>query len=118
MSTQERIELLKAVAECAPMEARYIEETTQYVMFFLCRNPMRCCSLFLDDDGDFSNGQAIIAMLDAMEKAGWWVELSNIVGVGGYDCTVTVVGRMVSLGGATRAEAVSKAFVAVFGGGK
>ncbi len=117
MNEQERIELLKAVAECAPkeMDARLSQGIlVKYKVDIHGAN----CTLYLDPS--FKDGDAMLAMLDAMEKAGWFPRLGNN-SYAHYWCSVydhTPVTPKIQTKGTTRAEAVSRAFVAVFGGGK
>lgn len=117
----ERIELLKAVADCAPewMRATFSHGNVslngcEYTPYCRANHP------------DEANGDFIIALLDAMEKEGWHVDLMNVPPVMAepVGCRYYCNGRQ--NGGdnkqfstplrETRAEAVARAFVAVFGG--
>lgn len=79
MTEQERIELLRRVAACAPkeMRAEVVLNTGDEPFFAHFEGIPRGASnredegvwLYLDDDMD--DAEAIIAMLDAMEGAGW-----------------------------------------------
>lgn len=142
MTEQERIELLKQVADCAPkyMGADFVGPDrldNQRVEFHINRDGKYCndsASLDLFDWGkypesiDYQDAPAIIAMLDAMEKAGLTPALSITAADDAYRYEVAYAQygkRCDSCGtygythlefhGATRAEAVARAFVRVFG---
>ena len=114
----DRIELLKEVATVAPEEMNARLRDGAIANY---KVEMNGGTLYLDEK--FKEGDAIIAMLDAMEKAGWIVQLDNHPsGVyrimawrerdPGNTCAISV--ERVNTNGKTRAEAVAKAFVAVF----
>jgi hypothetical protein len=137
MTNEERIELLKAVAECAPKEmgARFwyvgpimrASASTGDCM----PNVVNFCGPGMDDgDGppqlglqdDLCDASACFAMLDAMEKAGFNTANSfdQVQTPPVHDCTAykwpTPDDRQYHKSiGTTRAEAVARAFVQVFG---
>lgn len=131
MTETERIELLKEVARVAPKEmgAMYVDEPENVArVVFVCVQYR-----FVDNDdyhrmplllleGDVLDAPAIIAMLDAMEKAGkaTYIESAEddgfVCGVGHYEVIKkvrTFCSESAEIG-ATRAEAVARAFVEVF----
>lgn len=125
MTDIERAELLKEVVMAAPdkMGAKIVNEGL--VVF---TKVDRHESLDLAD-GDHGNAFAIIAMLDAMEVRdlgglGPEVLIELIGSEGEYRCRRWVCPESDSAvattdeGGATRTEAVARAFVAVFSKGK
>jgi hypothetical protein len=134
-------ELLREVAQAAPREmgAEFSDETP--LKFVEFSDP----ACYLDfTDPDPSNGTAIVAMLEAMENAGWWVDLRIALDETGdldgnptygkytrrpgwYEAWVCYrqekAAELHAKGlkyprqenyGKTRAEAVAKAFVSVF----
>lgn len=127
MNETERIELLRAVAECAPkeMKATFREKgtysETECVLFMGCEQS----PLYLHLHPEWTDGEESFAMLDAMEKAGCNVALTSSVyfdGVHhpGYGCYVKRPWESFSMRpsqchqGETRAEAIARAFVQVF----
>lgn len=136
LSEQDRIELLKAVVECAPKEmgAEYSDRTydvgdisnpacylTGIVSFTELPDGSPLC-LVSQPPYSTLDGDACFAMLDAMEKVGY-VPRIQLASEASYRCDWkhkddTINFLMLSEKGSTRAEAVSKAFVAVFGGEK
>jgi len=125
MTQEERIELLRKVAEVAPKEMRARMSNDGDSVFF-AEDPawLELCGIDSDD------AQAIIAMLDAMEGLGFnvWVgrhvycdnpETKHLA-TDGYCCDGYIIGtgeRFFALIGKTRAEAVARAFVEVFSTG-
>lgn len=138
MTQEERIELLKRVAEVAPKEMGAVliqsENPNGQAVKFSKESGQATGLLTLNGD-DVFDAEAIIAMLDAMEEAGWWVELAGLAEMlegwktgrigRGYSVTfvenhptfTTDEGIVVPIPfiGKTRAEAVARAFVEVFG---
>ena len=122
MTNDERIALLRRVAEVAPKEMGVeLSEENGWVEIGWNQQARDAGHLTFDRD-DQSNGTPIIAMLDAMEKAGWRCHLlgryESFMGTAYLlDCCkrgdVLPIRETV---GATRAEAVARAFVQVFGG--
>lgn len=123
MTQEERIELLRKVAEVAPkeMKAEYAEagkySEVECVLLMGCHES----PLYLHLDPEYKDGEAIIAMLDAMEGAGWAAYAGseaddNGVRIPGYYCCCYDTNDCESLEckGETRAEAVARAFVEVF----
>lgn len=128
MEENERLELLQAVAGCAPKEMNaefwcpepfltgvWVPRTEYADVRF--RGDFYKEPTYLALQDDVEDGSAIIAMLDAMEKAGWFPRIGNNA-YRRYWCSVydhnPNTPRVQSQGG-SRAEAVSRAFVAVFG---
>ena len=131
MTQEERIELLKQVAAVAPKEMGAKLISSEGVKFSR-DNGQTTAVLTVDDD--MFDAEAIIAMLDAMEEAGWWVELAGLAEMlegwktgridRGYSVTfvenhptfTTDEGIVVPIPfiGKTRAEAVARAFVQMF----
>ena len=134
MTQEERIELLRQVAAVAlkEMGARFYDP--QGVLLFEgTKDISDLVRLTLNGD-DVFDAEAIIAMLDAMEEAGWWVELAGLAEMlegwktgridRGYSVTfvenhptfTTDEGIVVPIPfiGKTRAEAVARAFVQMF----
>ena len=118
-------DLLQRIAKCAPPEmgAVYVPETTSgkpYVFFR--RNVTHCCSLWFESE--YCDAQAIIAMLDEMEKAGVAAYVGAMIDedgvrIPGYECADYDTNECV--GGAveqcpTRAIAIGEAFCKVFEG--
>lgn len=137
MTEQERIELLKAVAECAPKEMGAVYSDRTYdvggisdpcylsgvVSFTELPEGSPLC-LVESHPYDILDGPACFAMLDAMEKAGyytllgWASDVENHYPVDGrYACQVIngKYDRVVEREGTTRVEAAARAFVQVFG---
>ena len=125
MTQEERIELLKRVAEVAPKEMGAKLISSQGVKF--SRDNGQTTAVLTADD-DMFDAEAIIAMLDAIEGAGHVVWLSqhiycedpedNRLDVDGYECNgYRLRGESDNFDGKgnTRAEAVARAFVEVFG---
>lgn len=129
MTNEERVELLRRVAEVAPKEmgAYFVGPDEGLDSCRVEAVGPRGFALDLHDWGsgmDYHDAAAIIAMLDAMEKAGyaiglvsftpgarwyrveWWRDLRD---------ARDNPGRC-EFDGDTRAEAVARAFVRVFGG--
>lgn len=128
MNEQERIELLKAVAECAlkEMGAFYDEGCTSCDF---AAYDERIWFTLDADQSDVTAGPAIIAMLDAMRKRE--SELTQLVAThSDKELSAMACEHAASELFRVRAvlneltwrnlsaEAVSRAFVAVFGGGK
>lgn len=122
MDNTERIALLRKVAEVAPkeMEARFMPSAMcAYFLVPLAEGKSYPVALGLN--GDVADARPIIAMLDAMEMAGHGVLLTRQTVKGLYECEVYLddsaepEGRVRGLG-PTRAIAVARAFVRVFGG--
>ena len=112
MTNEERIELLKAVAECAPkeMKATFREEgtysETECVLFMGCEQS----PLYLHLHPEWTDGEESFAMLDAMEKAGYKWELAPYWLSGRYRC---IAGGLYGYGH-SKAEAIARAFIQVF----
>jgi hypothetical protein len=116
-------ELLEQIVKSAPKDlGAVIPDTPLMFIEFtgVSEGDDRC---YLDfADSDVLNGSAIVAMLDAMEKAGYECDLTVNISIGITErykaCVATEEqswrGCYRALTGATRAEAVAKAFVAVF----
>lgn len=110
MTEQEQIELLQAVTKCGKQNLCATMDCDHRIDFNRFKNTW----LNFEDD-DIQNGSAIIALLDAMEKDGELLRIESL-DEGDYqvdryeECEWLEVGY-----GKTRAEAVAKAFVAVFG---
>ena len=135
MTSKERIELLKKVAEVAPEEWQAHENNDwEWLTFWvptgeydreLPPNPyIDICDLVLYDD--MRSASAIIAMIDAIEKDGWTTNLHTGVycldpdedwlDTEGFNFSVWKLNTEIDFNefGDTRVEAVAKAFVQVF----
>lgn len=109
MTETERIELLEAVADCAPDDMKAELVANDYVCF-----RYGCADLTLKGS-DYNDAEAIVMMLDAMDKAQRFTLLGHCAQ--GYIChDPAPLSPQVFAIGETRAEVVSRAFVAVFGG--
>ena len=108
------VELLKQVVECAPKEMG-----ANLLGVDIAHFSALSCHLY-NIGSDMDNGSAIIAMLDELEKAGYECDLSVNISPGMHlERYRAVVGTewlrdKATEIGETRAEAVAKAFVAVF----
>lgn len=110
MTQEERIELLKRVAEVAPKEMGAKLISSQGVKF--SRDNGQTTAVLTADD-DMFDAEAIIAMLDAMEGVGYFPML---YGNGeSYECSNALYAdNCIPTQNKTRAEAVARAFVDVF----
>lgn len=106
----DRQELLRAVAECAPEEwAVEISDIHDY-------DHLQLDTVVLCLQGnDIEDAPAIIAMLDEIERRDYFTEVGNNKRPVDYFCVVEPDGisPQETYRGATRAEAVARAFVAV-----
>lgn len=121
MSEQERIELLKEVARVAPKEWQANLRDHEHLTLWAVDTQPKGYACHLNfDEPDSINGTAIIAMLDAMEKAGFEIHIATVStgeGIVGYNVSASkfcILGSGVECTGTTRAEAVARAFVQVF----
>ena len=131
MTQEERIELLRQVSAVAPEEMGAVliqsKKPNAQGVKFSNENGQATGILTLNGD-DVFDAEAIIAMLDAMEEAGHVVWLSQHIycedpeddrlDVDGYECSgYRLRGESDNFDGKgeTRAEAVARAFVEVFG---
>lgn len=125
MTEAERVELLREVAECAP-EGMGAEKHHELIADGTCNSVhfvMKSASLELISD--LADARACFVMLDAMEAAGFLMALeackppmiepeeddskTYICHGGNWE-----TGMVARYRGSTRAEAVARAFVAVF----
>jgi hypothetical protein len=124
MTEEERIELLKWVAEVAPKEMG-AEKWHESVADGTCNSVSFSGRHYLSLESDISDASACFAMLDAIERADAETDSPhvNVVSLSGangrYECDGDIAPgdgyiHFIDEKGATRAEAVARAFVAVF----
>ncbi len=102
-------ELLKRVAQCAPKEmCAFLGHNARGVSFDPDGTPAFVSLI----SNDIMNGSGIVAMLDAMEQVGLRPYVCQKIDGSGY--FAAFMGSDGTFDGATRAEAVARAFCAVF----
>lgn len=116
MTGAERIELLQNVARVAPKEMWCVMRGREVIF-----RGLPDWEPYLELSDDMTDARGIITLLDAMEGAGWETSLASPSSEWS-DCRFALTFTRVrddytdTEFGSTRAEAVARAFVQVFGG--